>query len=34
MKAAQLQESRKPVETEGDVAGEDMLGAQDEDIIF
>lgn len=33
-KAAELQDSGKPVESEGDVASEDVLGTQDEDIIF
>lgn len=33
-KAAQLQESGKPVQSESDVAGEDVLGTEDEDIIF
>ena len=33
-KAAELQESGKPIEPEAWVAGEDVLGGEDEDIIF
>jgi V-type H+-transporting ATPase subunit D len=33
-KAAKLQESGKPVESENDVAKEGVLDTQDEDIIF
>ena len=33
-KASELQESGKPVESEGDVPGGDVLGTKDEDIIF
>lgn len=33
-KASELQESVKPVESGGDVAGEDVLGGEDEDVIF
>ena len=33
-KAAELQESGKPVQSEDDVAGQDVLGTEDEDVIF
>ena len=33
-KAAEIQVSGKEIQTEGDVASEDVLGTQDEDLIF
>lgn len=33
-KAAEIQHSGKEIQSEGDVASEDVLGTQDEDVIF